>query len=120
MLKDSYDKRVYMLIRRSKKTVAILPVVQNATLGKWDGIGLAKLLADPQRSSALIKQLGTFVQSHKLQGIVVDFEIRSRHGAWQSWPFLGCAYQEFPTAWLESRDGHTLRHRQLALRRIRQ
>jgi cellulose synthase/poly-beta-1,6-N-acetylglucosamine synthase-like glycosyltransferase/peptidoglycan/xylan/chitin deacetylase (PgdA/CDA1 family) len=74
VLKNSYDKRVYTLIRRSKKPVAILPVVQNATLGKWDGPGLAKLLADPKRSAALIKQLDAFVQSHKLQGIVVDFE----------------------------------------------
>ena len=74
VLKDSYDKRVYTLIRRSKKPVAVLPVVQNATLGKWDGPGLAKLLADPKRSAALIKQLDAFVQSHKLQGIVVDFE----------------------------------------------
>ncbi|HVP86162.1 MAG TPA: glycosyltransferase [Rhizomicrobium sp.] len=74
VLKDSYDKRVFNLIRRSKKTVAILPVIQNATLGKWDGPGLAKLLADRKRSDALVKQLVAFVDSHKLQGIVIDFE----------------------------------------------
>jgi len=74
VLKDSYDKRVYTLIRRSKKTVAILPVIQNATLGKWDGPGLAKLLADQKRSTALIKQLVAFVGTHKLQGVVIDFE----------------------------------------------
>lgn len=81
-MKESYDARVYGLIRRSKKTVAILPVVQNATLGKWDGPGLAKLLADPKRSAALIGKLGAFVQTHKLQGVVIDFEALpvSAHG----------------------------------------
>jgi cellulose synthase/poly-beta-1,6-N-acetylglucosamine synthase-like glycosyltransferase/peptidoglycan/xylan/chitin deacetylase (PgdA/CDA1 family) len=74
VLKNGFDKRVYTLIRRSKKPVAILPVVQNATLGKWDGPGLANLLADPKRSAALVQQLDAFVRSHKLQGIVIDFE----------------------------------------------
>jgi cellulose synthase/poly-beta-1,6-N-acetylglucosamine synthase-like glycosyltransferase/peptidoglycan/xylan/chitin deacetylase (PgdA/CDA1 family) len=74
VLKQNYNQQVYTLIRSSKPTVAILPVVQNASLGKWDGPGLAKLLANPKRRSALANDLASFVGTHKLQGITVDFE----------------------------------------------
>ncbi|HEY1710928.1 MAG TPA: glycosyltransferase [Rhizomicrobium sp.] len=75
--KDSFDaraKEVYDLIRSSKKNVAILPVIQNATLGQWDGAGMAKLLSDPARRKALEQEIAGFLTQHKLQGIVVDFE----------------------------------------------
>ncbi|MBI3675148.1 MAG: glycosyltransferase [Proteobacteria bacterium] len=72
--KDAYDKRVNDLIRRGKNNAAILPVLQNATLGKWDGTGLARLLADSKRRQQLIADTTGFVASHKLQGVVVDFE----------------------------------------------
>ena len=71
--KTSFDKRVYALIRKHPN-VAILPVVQNATLGKWDGPGFAKLLADPARRTTLIDALSAFVAAHRLQGVTVDFE----------------------------------------------
>jgi cellulose synthase/poly-beta-1,6-N-acetylglucosamine synthase-like glycosyltransferase/peptidoglycan/xylan/chitin deacetylase (PgdA/CDA1 family) len=73
-LKDSYDQHVYDLIHTSKKSVAVLPVIQNATLGKWDGPGLAALLADPQRREALVGMLAGYLRDHNLQGVVVDFE----------------------------------------------
>jgi cellulose synthase/poly-beta-1,6-N-acetylglucosamine synthase-like glycosyltransferase/peptidoglycan/xylan/chitin deacetylase (PgdA/CDA1 family) len=72
--KDTYNQRVYDLVRSAKKNVAILPVIQNATLGAWDGNGMAKLLADPRQRRTLEKQIATFLGEHKLQGIVVDFE----------------------------------------------
>ena len=72
--KDSFDPHVYDLIRRNKKPVAILPTVQNATLGKWDGKGAAALLADRARSTALVKQLTDYLSLHKLDGVVMDFE----------------------------------------------
>jgi cellulose synthase/poly-beta-1,6-N-acetylglucosamine synthase-like glycosyltransferase/peptidoglycan/xylan/chitin deacetylase (PgdA/CDA1 family) len=72
-LKDGFDRRVYQLVRR-KPSVAILPVVQNATLGKWDGTGMATLLADSVRRAKLVSDLGAYIAAHKLQGIVVDFE----------------------------------------------
>ncbi|HEX3810882.1 MAG TPA: glycosyltransferase [Rhizomicrobium sp.] len=71
--KTSYDRHVYDLVRK-KPSIAILPVVQNATLGKWDGPGLAKLLADPARRTTLIANLTGFVALHRLQGVTVDFE----------------------------------------------
>jgi cellulose synthase/poly-beta-1,6-N-acetylglucosamine synthase-like glycosyltransferase/peptidoglycan/xylan/chitin deacetylase (PgdA/CDA1 family) len=72
-LKDAYSKKVDLLIRKRPK-VAILPVIQNSTLGKWDGPGMAALLADPARRTQLIGQLSSYIAMRKLQGIVVDFE----------------------------------------------
>jgi cellulose synthase/poly-beta-1,6-N-acetylglucosamine synthase-like glycosyltransferase/peptidoglycan/xylan/chitin deacetylase (PgdA/CDA1 family) len=84
--RDTYD-----LIRSAKKNVAVLPVIQNATLGQWDGIGMAKLLADPQRRHVLEHQIASVLARHKLQGIVVDFESMpdtdATHGAMAA--FLG-------------------------------
>jgi peptidoglycan-N-acetylglucosamine deacetylase len=71
---QSYNQSIASLIRRNKASVAIIPTVQNATLGKWDGVGLAKLLADRGRRAALVGQLVDFVGTHKLQGVTIDFE----------------------------------------------
>jgi cellulose synthase/poly-beta-1,6-N-acetylglucosamine synthase-like glycosyltransferase/peptidoglycan/xylan/chitin deacetylase (PgdA/CDA1 family) len=73
-LKDSFNPSIYGMIRRNKPSVAIVPTVQNASGGKWDGPGLAKLLADRTRREALVAQLVTLVGSHKLQGVTIDFE----------------------------------------------
>jgi peptidoglycan-N-acetylglucosamine deacetylase len=72
-LKDAFDKKVYQLIRRRPK-VAILPVIQNSTLGKWDGPHMAELLADEGRRSRLIADLASYTAAHRLQGVVIDFE----------------------------------------------
>lgn len=73
-LKNSFNPRVLKYIRHTKPGVAVLPVIQNAKLGVWDGPGLGKLLADPARRAALITQLAAFVGDQKLQGITIDFE----------------------------------------------
>jgi cellulose synthase/poly-beta-1,6-N-acetylglucosamine synthase-like glycosyltransferase/peptidoglycan/xylan/chitin deacetylase (PgdA/CDA1 family)/spore germination protein YaaH len=73
-LKSALDARLLGELRTKRANLAILPVLQNATLGKWDGAGLAKLLADPARSDALLKQIVGFVGDNKLQGVTIDFE----------------------------------------------
>jgi cellulose synthase/poly-beta-1,6-N-acetylglucosamine synthase-like glycosyltransferase/peptidoglycan/xylan/chitin deacetylase (PgdA/CDA1 family) len=72
--RTSLDRRALDLIRVTKPSVAILPMIQNATLGKWDGPGLARLLADPVRSDRLLDQIVKFVADNRLQGVTVDFE----------------------------------------------
>ena len=42
--------------------------------GKWDGPGLAKLLADRARSDQLLDQIIGFVAANKFQGVTIDFE----------------------------------------------
>ncbi|HEY4075948.1 MAG TPA: glycosyltransferase [Rhizomicrobium sp.] len=68
------EHRSLDFIRSAKPGVAILPMVQNVTMGKWDGPGLAKLLADRQRSDALLEQIVSFVAVNKFQGVTIDFE----------------------------------------------
>ncbi|HWD49817.1 MAG TPA: glycosyltransferase [Rhizomicrobium sp.] len=71
---DGYNQRVFELIRHNKTPVAILPVVQNATLGVWDGKHMAELLASPKRRNALINQLVDYLGQRKLDGVVADIE----------------------------------------------
>ena len=80
--KSATDRHVLTEVRGLKPTLAILPVLQNATLGKWDGPGLARLLADPQRSNDLLRQLVAYIAANKFQGLTVDFEEvpQSAHG----------------------------------------
>jgi cellulose synthase/poly-beta-1,6-N-acetylglucosamine synthase-like glycosyltransferase/peptidoglycan/xylan/chitin deacetylase (PgdA/CDA1 family) len=68
------DKRGLDFMRANKPGVAILPIIQNATGGKWDGPGLAKLMADRARSDQLLDQITRFVAANKFQGITIDFE----------------------------------------------
>ena len=73
-LQSTLDPRLLGEIRNKRANIAILPVLQNVTTGKWDGAGLARLLKDKARSAMLVRQLTGLVSDNKLQGIVVDFE----------------------------------------------
>ncbi len=72
--KTRLDQRALDLIRTTKPGVAILPMIQNATGGNWDGPGLAQLLADRSRADRLLDQIMGFIAANKLQGVTVDFE----------------------------------------------
>ena len=73
-LKINMDGKALKLVRSDKPSAAILPVIQNATDGEWNGDGLATLLSDPARRIALENSIAGFLEAHKLQGLVVDFE----------------------------------------------
>ncbi len=73
-LRSWLEHRSLDFIHANKPDVAILPMVQNVTAGKWNGEGLAKLLADRKRSDALLDQIIAFVAAGKFQGVTVDFE----------------------------------------------
>jgi len=72
--KTRIDRRALDFIHATKPAVAILPMIQNATAGKWDGQGLARLLADRDRSDRLLDQIVRFIADNRLQGVTVDFE----------------------------------------------
>ena len=72
--KPNLDRRSINYIRATKPGVAILPMIQNATNGAWDGAGLARLLANPRRTENLANQIVNFLAANKLQGITIDFE----------------------------------------------
>jgi hypothetical protein len=114
-LKAEVDDRVLKLIQETKPNVPILPMIQNAVEVKWDGPGLARLLADPAARTARIDDIVSFLQSNKFQGLTVDFEElppRAKGSA-------GLSLRAFQRPHV-ARDGdgsrRPLRRRQLALR----
>src|SRR6476619_5043036 len=73
-LKADVDDRVLKLIHETKPDVPVLPMIQNAVEGNWDGSGLARLLADPAARAARIDDMVTFLEANKFQGLTIDFE----------------------------------------------
>ncbi len=73
-LKSTLDPRLLAELRSKKSNLAILPVIQNAEKGKWNGPGLVALLGDDARSNALLNSIMGFVGGNKLQGVTIDFE----------------------------------------------
>jgi peptidoglycan-N-acetylglucosamine deacetylase len=73
-LNTHIDDRALSYIRSARPDMPILPMIQNAVDGRWDGHGLATLLADPAARSARIDALKTFLETNKFQGLTIDFE----------------------------------------------
>jgi peptidoglycan-N-acetylglucosamine deacetylase len=61
-------------INQLRPGIPVLPMIQNSVEGSWDGPGLARLLADPARREARIRDIVTFLDANKFQGLTVDFE----------------------------------------------
>ena len=73
-LRTDIDSRALIFIEATKPSVSILPMIQNAADGKWDGRGLARLLADPAARAARLNDIVAFLETNKFQGLTVDFE----------------------------------------------
>jgi cellulose synthase/poly-beta-1,6-N-acetylglucosamine synthase-like glycosyltransferase/peptidoglycan/xylan/chitin deacetylase (PgdA/CDA1 family)/spore germination protein YaaH len=73
-LKANVDDRALSYIRTTKPDMPILPMVQNAVDGQWNGKDLATLLADPTARTTRIKELKAFLDTNKFQGLTIDFE----------------------------------------------
>ena len=73
-LKGVVDQKSVDLLHKQKQPPSVLPMLQNASDGKWDGPGLARLLADPVKRQARREELVTFLQGNSAQGLVIDFE----------------------------------------------
>jgi peptidoglycan/xylan/chitin deacetylase (PgdA/CDA1 family)/spore germination protein YaaH/GT2 family glycosyltransferase len=52
----------------------VLPMVQNLANEKWDGEGIAKLVADPAARAKFAHDLAAMVAARKQAGVVMDFE----------------------------------------------
>lgn len=73
-LKESYDEHLAKYIRGQKPGVAILPVLQNLNSGSWNGPGLVHMLQSEDKRKTVIANVSTYLEAHKLQGLVIDFE----------------------------------------------
>ncbi|QDZ08029.1 glycosyltransferase [Sphingomonas panacisoli] len=52
----------------------ILPMIQNAIEGKWDGAGMAALLHDPKQRAALLDKIEPWLAANRAGGAFFDFE----------------------------------------------
>lgn len=73
-LKAEADRKSLDLLRRTAPNTPILPMIQNAVDGNWDGPNFGRMLADPVKRSARVAEIVTFVESNALQGVTIDFE----------------------------------------------
>lgn len=73
-LVENIDPKALNYIHENKPGTPILPFIQNAVDGNFDGVGLARLLADKKAKAALIQKLVTFTATNNFQGITIDFE----------------------------------------------
>ena len=62
------------ILNRATHRPAILPMVQNALNGNWDGPGIAAMLADPKLRSAFLDRLVPFLAANNAAGAFFDFE----------------------------------------------
>ena len=68
------DLRGRAIIAAAPSKPRLLPMVQNAMQGEWDGSGIARLLASPAARKALLDSLEAgFIADH-VDGIFFDFE----------------------------------------------
>lgn len=68
------DTRMDRIVGSMVKRPKILPMVQNALGGQWDGRGMALLLHDPVARKALLDRLEPMLRARKAAGVVFDFE----------------------------------------------
>ena len=73
-LKTSLNLGVLDLIQTEKPEMRILAMIQNAAAGEWDGVNLARFLADPISRRQRISDIASFIETYHLHGIVIDFE----------------------------------------------
>ena len=73
-LHTEIDAKALQLIRTEKPATPILPLLQNAVDGNWDGAGLARMLADPVTRKARVAQIVAFLAANRFQGVTIDFE----------------------------------------------
>ncbi len=100
-LKTGVDRKSVDLLHRAREAPAVLPMLQNASEGQWDGPGLARLLADPARRDGLRDNLIAFLEKNSAQGLVVDFEEVPAAAHRNLVTFLGELHRAFaPHGWM--------------------
>ncbi len=68
------DSKFSRIVAAAPNRPRVLPMVQNAADDKWDGAGMAAILASPVRRAAMLRTLTALVEREKGGGIAFDFE----------------------------------------------
>ena len=73
-LKADVDDRVLKLIQETKPDVPVLPMIQNAVEGKWDGPASRDCSRTLRRGRRASTTSSPFLEANKFQGLTIDFE----------------------------------------------
>ena len=68
------DPEGHAIIARAARRPTLLPMVQNAVNGKWDGAGMAAILRDPKLRATALGQVETMLVAEKADGVFFDLE----------------------------------------------
>lgn len=68
------DAPLRRVVQAAIRRPLVVPVVQNAWNGEWDGASTARLLHDPHRRAALVASLQAYLDRTNDAGIMYDFE----------------------------------------------
>ena len=68
------DAPLRRIVANSLHHPLVVPVIQNAVGGKWDGAAAAAVMHDPRRRAALITQIADHLAQSGDAGIMYDFE----------------------------------------------
>ena len=91
------------ILNRAVHRPVIVPMIQNAIAGKWDGAGTAALLADPRARGALLDRLVPWLAANRAGGAFFDFEDLPAGAQANYRTFLAEAQRRFaPRGWVVS------------------
>ena len=68
------DPRGKAIISNAQHRPRLMPMVQNALDGAWDGPGMAALLRDPAQTRATLDRVAQLLAANQASGIFFDFE----------------------------------------------
>ncbi len=90
------DARGKAIISHAVHRPKLMPMIQNAIDGRWDGPGIATLLADPAARRATLDRVAALLADNQASGVFFDFEQLpvSAHPAYRS--FLAEARARLP------------------------
>ncbi|MEI6642675.1 MAG: glycosyltransferase [Novosphingobium sp.] len=68
------DAPMRRILTSALRRPLVVPVLQNAANGKWDGTGATALMANPARRAALVGQIDAALDRTGDGGVMIDFE----------------------------------------------
>jgi cellulose synthase/poly-beta-1,6-N-acetylglucosamine synthase-like glycosyltransferase/peptidoglycan/xylan/chitin deacetylase (PgdA/CDA1 family)/spore germination protein YaaH len=95
------DQAARDILNKAVHRPVILPMVQNAVEGNWDGAGSAALFADPKARGAFLDKLVPFLAANHAGGAFFDFEDLPASAQPNYRAFLAEAHARFaPRGWV--------------------
>ena len=90
------DARGKAIISHARHRPKLMPMVQNALEGGWDGAGIAALLKDPAQVRTTLDRVAKLLADNQASGVFFDFEElpAAAHPAYRA--FLRAAKARFP------------------------